>query len=404
MWYDSLSLLLRKDFKMKAVEIKPGIYWVGVKDWNLREFHGYSTSRGSTYNAYLIMDEKVTLIDGVKAPFTDLMMQKIASVIDPAKIDVVICNHVEMDHSGALPAVMEKAKNATMYCPAAGERGLGMHYDTSSWKIQTVKTGDTLNIGKHTLSFTLMPMVHWPDSMMTYMADEKILFPNDAFGQHYATDEIFDDENLDIIMDEAKKYYGNIVMPYGAQVQKVLEAASSLDIEVIAPSHGVIWRKHIPEIVAKYVKWSGYGHDEDRAVVVYDSMWGSTEQMARTVASAWGEKGPKVKICSLKYAHISDVINDIVEAKYVAFGSPTLNSGILPTMSGFVSYMKGLGFKNKTAFCFGSYGWKKGVMSEVEDVVKTLGWSVPEPCVSINYRPTEQSLSELKAAAERVIK
>ncbi len=389
---------------MKAVEIKKGIYWVGVKDWNLREFHGYSTSRGSTYNAYLVVDDKITLIDAVKAPFAEQLMEKISSVVDPEKIDVVICNHVEMDHTGALPVVMEKAKNATLYCPAAGERGLNLHYDTAGWKIQTVKTGDTLSIGRHTLSFTLMPMVHWPDSMMTYMAEEKILFPNDAFGQHFASDEIFDDYDLDIIMSEAKKYYGNIVWPYGAQVQKALEEAGKLDIEIIAPSHGVIWRRHIPEIIAKYVKWSSYEATPDKAVVVYDSMWGSTEQMARTVASAWGEKGLKVTLCSLKYDHLSDVINDIVEAKYVAFGSPTLNSGVLPTMGAFMTYLKGLAPKNKVAFCFGSYGWKKGVLTVVEDVVGGLGWEIPEGSFGINYRPTPESLKELAETAKRVIK
>ncbi len=389
---------------MKAVEIKKGIYWVGVKDWNLREFHGYTTSRGSTYNAYLIIDDKITLIDGVKAPFTDLFMRRISSVIDPAKIDVVVCNHVEMDHSGALPAIMETAKNATLYCPPAGERGLKMHYDTTGWKMQVVKTGDTLNIGKHTLTFVQMPMVHWPDSMMTYVADEKLLFPNDGFGQHYASDELFDDENLDVIMDEAKKYYGNIVWPYGAQVQKVLETAATLDIGMIAPSHGIIWRKHIPEIVEKYKLWSSYGHIADKAVIVYDSMWGSTEQMAREVAAAWGEKGLRVTLCSLKYSNVSDAINDIVEAKYVALGSPTLNSGILPTMGAFLTYLKGLAPKNKVGFCFGSYGWKKDAQDEMQGILANLGWELPEPIMTINWRPTPEGLQQLHETALKVIK
>lgn len=389
---------------MQAVEIKKGIYWVGVKDWNLREFHGYTTSCGSTYNAYLIVDEKITLIDGVKAPFTDLFMQRVSSIVDPEKIDVVVCNHVEMDHSGALPAIMEKAKNATLYCPAAGERGLSMHYDTKNWKIQTVKTGDTLNIGKHTLTFVQMPMVHWPDSMLTYVADEKLLFPNDGFGQHYASDSLFDDDRLDIILDEAKKYYGNIVWPYGAQVQKVLETAATLDIEMIAPSHGVIWRKHIPEIIEKYKLWSSYGNVADKAVVVYDSMWGSTEQMAREVAAAWGEKGLRVTLCSLKYSNVSDAINDIVEAKYVALGSPTLNSGILPTMGAFLTYLKGLAPKNKVGFCFGSYGWKKDAQNEMQDILSKLGWNLPEPVVTLNWRPTAEGLKQLHEAALNVIK
>ena len=388
---------------MKAFEIKKGIYWVGVKDWNLREFHGYTTSRGSTYNAYLIVDEKVTLIDGVKAPFTEEMMRRVSSVVDLDKIDFVVCNHVEMDHSGALPALMERAKNATMYCTVAAQRELGMHFDVSQWKIQTVKTGDTLNTGKHTLSFVQMPMVHWPDSMMTYVADEKLLFPNDGFGQHYASDEMFDDENFDIVMDEAKKYYGNIVFPYGAQVQKVLEEASKLDIEMIAPSHGVIWRKHISEIIEKYKLWSAYGHKADKAVVIYDSMWGSTEQMAQEIAAVWSEKGLKVTLCSLKHSNVSDAINALVEAKYVALGSPTLNSGILPTMGAFLTYLKGLGAKNKVGFCFGSYGWKKDAQSEMQDVLAKLGWTLPEQIAVLNWRPTPEGLKQLHETAMKVV-
>ena len=388
---------------MKAIEIKKGIYWVGVKDWNLREFHGYTTSRGSTYNAYLIVDEKITLIDGVKVPFTDEMMRRISSVVDPAEIDVVVCNHVEMDHSGALPAVMAKAVNATMYCTPAAERELKMHYDAAEWKIQTVKSNDTLNIGKHTLTFVQMPMVHWPDSMMTYVGDEKLLFPNDGFGQHYASDGLFDDENTDIVLDEAKKYYGNIVMPYGAQVQKVLEIAAGLDIEMIAPSHGVIWREHISEIVEKYKLWSSYGSVADKAVVVYDTMWESTERMAQEVADAWSEKGLRVNRICLKHTNMSDAINALVEAKYVALGSPALNSGIMPTMGGFLTYLKGLAAKNKIGFCFGSYGWKKDCQQEMQDVLTKMGWTMPEPISTVNWRPTEEALALLRESAARVV-
>ena len=389
---------------MKAFEIKKGIYWVGVKDWNLREFHGYTTSRGSTYNAYLIVDEKITLIDGVKAPFADELIGRVSSVVDPADIDIIVCNHVEMDHSGAFPAVMAKAPKATMYCTAAAERELKMHYDTTGWKVQAVKTGDTLNIGKHTLSFVQMPMVHWPDSMMTYVADEKLLFPNDGFGQHYACDEMFDDANFDIVMDEAKKYYGNIVWPYGMQVQKVLEEAAKLDVEMIAPSHGVIWKHHIPEIIEKYKMWSSYGSVADKAVVIYDSMWGSTERMAQTVAEAWKEKGLKVTLCSLKHNNISDAINAIVEARYVALGSPTLNSGIFPTMGAFLTYLKGLAAKKKVGFCFGSYGWKKDAQSEMQDVLTKLGWELPEQIMTLNWRPTDEGLKQLYESALKVVR
>ena len=349
------------------------------------------------------MDEKITLIDGVKVPFTDEMMRRISSVVDPAEIDVVVCNHVEMDHSGALPAVMAKAVNATMYCTPAAERELKMHYDAAEWKIQTVKSNDTLNIGKHTLTFVQMPMVHWPDSMMTYVGDEKLLFPNDGFGQHYASDGLFDDENTDIVLDEAKKYYGNIVMPYGAQVQKVLEIAAGLDIEMIAPSHGVIWREHISEIVEKYKLWSSYGSVADKAVVVYDTMWESTERMAQEVADAWSEKGLRVNRICLKHTNMSDAINALVEAKYVALGSPALNSGIMPTMGGFLTYLKGLAAKNKIGFCFGSYGWKKDCQQEMQDVLTKMGWTMPEPISTVNWRPTEEALALLRESAARVV-
>ena len=249
-----------------------------------------------------------------------------------------------------------------------------------------------------------MPMVHWPDSMMTYVGDEKLLFPNDGFGQHYACDEMFDDVNFDIVMDEAKKYYGNIVWPYGAQVQKVLEEAAKLDIDMIAPSHGVIWRRHIPEIIEKYKLWASYGSVADRAVVVYDSMWGSTERMAQEIAEVWKEKGLKVTMCSLKHSNISDAINAIVEAKYVALGSPTLNAGILPTMGAFLTYLKGLAAKNKIGFCFGSYGWKKDAQTEMQDILAKLGWELPEPIMTLNWRPTAEGLQQLREKAQNVVK
>ena len=298
---------------------------------------------------------------------------------------------------------MAKAVNATMYCTPAAERELKMHYDTAGWKIQTVKSNDTLNIGKHTLTFVQMPMVHWPDSMMTYVADEKLLFPNDGFGQHYASDSLFDDENADIVLDEAKKYYGNIVMPYGAQVQKVLEIAAGLDIEMIAPSHGVVWREHIPEIVEKYKLWSSYGNVAGKAVVVYDTMWESTERMAREVAAAWIEKGLRVSLICLKHTNMSDAVNALVEAEYVALGSPALNSGIMPTMGGFLTYLKGLAAKNKVGFCFGSYGWKKDCQQEMQDVLTKMGWTMPEPIATINWRPTAESLAQLRESAARVV-
>lgn len=234
---------------MKAIEVKKGIYWVGAIDWNLRNFHGYLTQRGSSYNAYLIIDEKITLVDTVKAQLTSEMMSRISSIIDPAKIDYVVCNHIEMDHSGALPAIMELAPSALVIASSKGVTGLKEHY-RQEWNCKAMESGTILNLGKRNLHFILTPMVHWPDNMIGYLAEDKILFSNDAFGQHLASSERFDDEfPLDIAMMEARKYYANIVLPYSKQVEKALVAASGLDIDIIANSHGIIWRKYVKEIL-----------------------------------------------------------------------------------------------------------------------------------------------------------
>lgn len=385
-------------------EIAKNIFTVGVKDWTLREFHGYSTPYGTTYNSYLIMDDVITLIDGVKAPFTAELIENIRHYALPEKIGAVVCNHVEMDHSGALPEILSLMPNAVVYCPEAGKKALQSHYDITNWNIKTVKTGDTLNIGKHSLTFVQAQMVHWPDSMMTYEAKEKILFSNDAFGQHVASDVVYDDEYGDCIFRHAKKYYANIVEPYGLQVKKVLGEAKKLDIAMIAPSHGLIWRSMIPQIVQKYDFWASYNFNPKKALVVYDTMWGSTEKMAKTVARAWSEKGLQVTLRSLKTAHISDVADDCAEARFIAFGSPALNGRILPEMGALITYLSGLGFKKKIGFCFGSYGWKANVLRDIQDALSNVGWLFPEEYVSQQYRPSEQDLKELFATACNVVR
>lgn len=254
---------------MNAVEVKKGIYWVGAIDWSLRNFHGYTTNRGVTYNAYLIIDEKIALIDTVKAQFAGELLERISKVIDPEKIDYIISNHVEMDHSGSIPKVMEVCKNAAIITSSpSGLKGLTAHYGQYNYK--SVKANETLSLGKRTLKFVPTPMLHWPDNMVTYCPEEKILFSNDAFGQHYASSRRFDDEEqLEIILEEAKNYYGNIIMPYGKQVQGACEIICSLDIEMIAPSHGVIWRKNIQTIFDAYKLWSE-NNPQTGAIVVFD--------------------------------------------------------------------------------------------------------------------------------------
>ncbi|MBO6236401.1 MAG: FprA family A-type flavoprotein, partial [Schwartzia sp.] len=310
---------------MKAIEMKKGIYWVGAVDWSMRSFHGYSTRRGSSYNAYLILDEKITLIDTVKAPFVAELLERISSVVDPAKIDYIISNHVEPDHSGSLPIMAKCCPNAKIVTSAPnGLKGLTGRYGELNY--QAVKTGETLSLGKRTLSFVATPMLHWPDSMVTYCPEEKILFSNDAFGQHLAANRRFDDENdFHIIMEEAKKYYANILMLYGKQAQTALAALGSLPIEMILTGHGVSWRAHIPEILDAYKKWSA-GELEEKAVVVFDSMWGSTERLAKAITDAFTAKGVPVAYFDLRADHISDVITEVLTAKYLAVGSPTINN------------------------------------------------------------------------------
>ncbi|WP_434310086.1 FprA family A-type flavoprotein [Hominifimenecus sp. rT4P-3] len=379
---------------MKAIEVKKGIYWVGAVDWSVRNFHGYTTNRGATYNAYLIVDEKITLIDTVKAPFAKELLARIRSVVDPEKIDYVISNHVEMDHSGALPEVMKACPHAKVVTSAPnGVKGLTAHY--GEFDYMPVKGGDTLSLGARSLAFVATPMVHWPDNMVTYCPEEKILFSNDAFGQHYASNGRFDDqEPLDVVLQEAKKYYANIVMPYSKQAGGAVAACGGLDIGMICPSHGVIWRSHIPAILEAYGKWTS-GAQEEKALVVFDSMWHSTEQMALAVLEGFTQKGIPAKLFDLKCNHNSDVLTDVLDCTYIAVGSPTLNNQMLPTVASFLCYLKGLSPKNRKAFAFGSYGWGGQSIGLVEEELKACGFEICLEKIRIPYVPKEEQLLEI---------
>jgi len=387
--------------KLKKVEIKPDIYWVGGIDWDIRNFHGYSTNRGTTYNAYLIIDKKITLVDTVKHYLFDEMTSRIKEIVAPSKIDYIISNHVEMDHSGSLPKILEICPNATVFTSPRGEKGLKRHYK-KEWNFKVVKSGDTLNIGERTLHFVEVPMVHWPDSMVTYIPSDKLLLPNDAFGQHIASSERFDDEiDWGILKEEAAKYYSNIVMPYGGQVEKAIEALSGLDIDMIGPSHGVIWRSLIPQILNEYIKWAKY-ETEDKALIIYDSMWGSTEKIAYALKEGIEETGIPVTIRNLKNTHISDVITDVNSSKFILIGSPTLNNTMLPTMGGFLTYLKGLRPKNRIGFVFGSYGWGGQAVGEIEKILKDLSWDMPVESINLNYVPDEKELIEVKKTGNKI--
>ncbi len=386
---------------MKKVEIKPGIYWVGGIDWDIRNFHGYLTQRGTTYNSYLIMDKKITLVDTVKHYLFDEMITRIKEIVDPKKIDYIISNHVEMDHSGSLPKILELNPNIKIITSTRGEKGLRSHYKNINNFI-VVDSGDTLNIGKRTLHFVHIPMVHWPDSMVTYIPKEKLLLPNDAFGQHIASAERFDDEiDWGILSEEAAKYYANIVMPYGIQVEKALNALKGLNIDMIAPSHGIIWRSHIPKIIEKYTKWSRY-ETEKKALIVYDSMWGSTEKIAYTLRSGIEESGVPVTIRNLKTNHISDVIKDVISSKMILIGSPTLNNTMLPSIGGFLTYLNGLSPKNRIGFVFGSYGWGGQAVNEIEKIIKDLSWDKPFEGINLNFIPDNKELQEVKKTGKKL--
>ena len=386
---------------MKPIKIKDDIYWVGGIDWHLRNFHGYLTQKGSTYNAYLILDEKITLIDTVKHYLFDEMIERISTVIDPSKIDYLISNHVEMDHSGGLPKMMEVVKNATILTSPNGEKGLKFHYK-KDWNYKVVNTGETLNIGKRNLQFFLTPMVHWPDNMVNYSIEDKILFSNDAFGQHIASSERFDDEYpFNIIMEEAKKYYANIVLPYSKQVIKALDAVSGLEIKTIAPSHGIIWRNHINDILGEYKKWAA-NETEKKALIIYDSMWESTTKIAYAIQKAFENKGFYTSILCLKENHISDIMTEALTAKYICVGSPTLNNNILPTVASFLTYLKGLAPKNRVAFAFGSYDWGGQTTAQIQNLLKDCKVEVLYT-YKIQYIPNQETLQQITKRVEELI-
>lgn len=379
---------------MNAFKIKEDIYGVGAIDWNIRQFHGYETGRGTTYGAYLILDEKITLIDTVKAPFTEELLSRINSVIPVSKIEIIISNHVEMDHSGALPALRKLCPNAIVYTAGtAGINGLTAHYGSDNY--QPVKSGDTISIGKRSLQFVATPMLHWPDNMVTYCPEEKILFSNDAFGQHLATSEHFDEEaNFSVAMEEAQKYYANILMRYSMQVRKTLQIVRSLDLEMIVPSHGIIWQAHIQDILNAYDKWS-LNAPEIGAMVVYDSMWQSTEQMARSIAEAFGDLGIPTRFFDLKENHPSNILPHLLTCKYIAVGSSTLNCQMLPSVAAFLCYLKGLSPRKRQAFAFGSYGWSGQGISGIEKELQECGFDLCMEAVKINYLPSAEQLETI---------
>jgi flavorubredoxin len=386
---------------MQPIEIRPGTYWVGGIDWDLRYFHGYVTPRGSTYNSYLIMDEKIVLVDTVKHYLADEMLSRISAVVDPSKIDYMLVNHVEMDHSGSVPKIMEIAPKAKIVTTSKGKRGLELHYK-KDWEYVLVKSGEELSIGSRTLKFVETPMVHWPDNMVTYIPEDKLLLSNDAFGQHIASTERFVDElGWDVVQENAASYYANIVFPYGDQVNKALNVVESLPIEMIAPSHGLVWRSHFPELLKEYRKWAS-NETDPRALIVYDTMWGSTRKMALALQEGLENSGVLVTMKSLQENHVSQIVPELLTSKLVLVGCPTINNGMLPTIGEFLTYIKGLRPKKRIGFAFGSYGWGGQGAKEVAAILQGMGWEMPEDTVNLQYVPGEEELDNLKEVGQRL--
>ncbi len=382
---------------MKPVEIKKGIYWVGIVDWSMRFFHGrtYTTRRGTTYNSYLIIDDKVTLVDGVYGPFANEWIENIKAIVPLEKIDYIVVNHIEPDHSRSLPVIAKLCPKARFFGTQKCKEGLFRQY-YENWDFQVVKTGDKLKLGKRSLEFIEAAMIHWPDSMFTYCAEESLLLSNDAFGQHYATSERFDDQTDGCaLQDEAIKYYANILWPFSSIILRKIEEIQkmNLKIDMIAPSHGVIWRREPKKILDNYIAWSK-NESKPKIVVVYETMWGATDKMARKVVEGIVDQGVLVKLYDIAQADRTEVINDMFDSKGYIIGSSTYDNDMLPTIAGFLEFLKGMKPKNRIACAFGSYGWSGGATKEIEEALKAAGIEVTEPSLSIKYVPDEGEIKK----------
>lgn len=378
-----------------VVELKKGVYWVGVVDWNIKKFHGheYSTHRGSTYNSYLIVDEKIALVDTVLGTYSNEMIENIKKIVDIEKIDYVIANHAESDHSGGLPALMELIPDATVVVSEKGKESIPGHYH-EDWNFKVVTTGDTISLGKDGLVFVKAPMLHWPDSMMTYLTGKNILMPNDAFGQHFASSKRFNDEVDETeVYQEAIKYYANILTPFSDLVTKKLDEFVKLDIpvDIIAPSHGIIWRKDPMQIVEKYYEWAS-GKNDGSVVIIYDTMWKGTEQMAAAIGEGIGNEGVKYNLFNIADHDRNDVLTEVFKAKGILLGCPTMNNGLLPTIMPILEDLKGLRFKNKVGAAFASYGWSGESLKQLEDRLKGAKIEILLEGIKFKWQPTMEEL------------
>ncbi len=379
----------------------PNIDWVGAIDWNVRDFHSYVTNRGATYNSYLVRDNDNAVIDPVKYLFFDRWYANITQFAAPDSIKYIVVNHAEPDHSSALPQAVKAFPSAQLVTNQKCRDTVVSYFGGADWNWRIVKTGDEIKLGARTLRFIETPMVHWPDSMFTYVPEECLLFSMDAFGQHFATSERFDDEvDLDIVMEEAKTYYANIVIPYSNFVKKTLEAAKSLDIKMIAPSHGLIWRSHLDVILSAYQDWAN-NKNKPKITVYYDSMWDSTARIAEAIVDGADQPGIFATLMHVRHTDLTHIATSFMDSAAFVFGSSTLNGFLMPSAAAALVYLLGMKANNKACFAFGSYGWgAKGGPDQVEEYLKKGKFDIVRPVFKCPWRPTPEVLAEAREAGK----
>jgi anaerobic nitric oxide reductase flavorubredoxin len=384
-----------------SVQVTPSVRWVGKVDWELRRFHGeeYSTHRGTTYNSYLVRDEKVALIDTVWRPFAGEYLDGLSREIDLRQISYIVANHGEVDHSGALSELLRRIPGTPVYCTANAVKSLRGQYH-EDWNFVTVKTGDRLALGSRELVFVEAPMLHWPDSMMSYLTGDNVLFSTDAFGQHYATEKLFNDlVDQDELLAESVKYYANILTPFSRQVERKIQEllALKLPLDVICPSHGVIWRSNPVQVVERYLSWAA-AYRENQVTVIYDTMWNGTRVMAEEIARGIAEADPAVtvKVYNSARTDKNDIIAEVFKSKAVVVGSPTVNRGVLTSVAGLLEEMRGLGFRDKKAATFGAYGWSGESPRLIAEALRGAGFEVAAEELKLPWSPAEDGLARCR--------
>jgi flavorubredoxin len=391
------------DRPFRAVKITDRVHWVGAVDWGLRDFHGYATSRGSTYNAYLVLGDPVTLIDTVKAPFVDEMLDRIASVVDPSRVRIIVSNHSELDHAGGLPRTIAAVRPDRVIASAMGVKALRGHFHWDQ-PLHAPQDGETLRLGDLTLRFIETRMLHWPDSMFTYLEEERLLFSQDAFGMHLAGAARFADEfDTSVLHEEAAKYFANILLPYSGLITRLIGRLPELRIapRIIAPDHGPIWRERPEQIVEWYAEWA-MQRPRRKAVVVFDTMWQSTDRMARAVGEGLAAGGLGVALLPLAASHRSDIATALLGAGALLVGSPTLNNQVFPTVADVMAYLKGLRPRNLVGAAFGSYGWSGEAVAQIEEMLREMKVELVAEGVKAIYVPDAEVLARCRVLGETV--